>query len=247
MAQALCPHCGDLFKSRSNKKFCSQKCQKSHHRLIMRKQTPESKNNMLPTELRRNLELRHLNLVLSEKVYQMPIGERLGYVESVLQVVRSESGGLLRFLLQNQKYQYPDPKDLGLFFRSSPKAYKSFPQLCNHYLLNSPWNCYLTDFLKGVPDPSTGEVLSDGTIDIRQGAQGWKPAVAGHRKRKAKGNLKRVSKGPVYDPTERYINDWYYDGKEHREGRKSALIALNARNAQNALNALIALNAFKAA
>lgn len=222
-AQALCPQCGDLFPSRSNKKFCTQKCRKAHHRLVMRKETPEAKNNMLPSEQRRNLELRHLNLVLSEKVYRMAPNQRLGYVESVLQIARSESGGLLRFLLQNTKYQYPNPHDRGLFFMSAPKAYKTFPQLCNHYLLNSPWNCYLTDFLKGVPDPSTGEVLSDGTVDIRQGAEGWKAAVVGYRKRKNKEELKRVTKGPAEDPTGRYINNWYYDGAAHRRCRKQAL------------------------
>ena len=161
----------------------------------------------------------HLNSVLCEKVYTMPPGERMGYVEGVLQVALHSEGGLLRHLLSNKRYQYPRPDEKRLFFRQSPQSYKTFPQICNHYLLNSPWNCYLTDFLKGnVPQPSTGEVLSDGTIDIRVGAQGWKPAVAGYRTKKAKGELTRVQSGPAVDPTGRYVNHWYYDGQTHRAG-----------------------------
>lgn len=207
--EGLCPHCGELFQFRSNKTFCSQKCRKAHHKLVMRAETKSTKNDMLPSEQRHNLELRHLNLVLSERVYTLPPCKRMGYVEGVLQVARHSEGGLLRALLQNKKYQYPNPTDLTLFFRSTPKAYKTFPQLCNHYLLNSPWNCYLEQFLKWVPDPSTGEVLSDGTIDIRYGAEGWKAPVVGHRKKNSKGELPRVDLKPVIDPTGLYVHPWY--------------------------------------
>ena len=80
--------------------------------------------------------------------------------------------------------------------------------MCNHYLLNSPWNCYLSDFLKGkIPEPSTGEVHADGTIDIRIGAEGWKAPVAGHRKRG--GKVGRVKNGPKHDPDGRYIHPCY--------------------------------------
>lgn len=209
--EALCPHCGELFQFRSNKTFCSQKCRKAHHKMVMRNDTKATKNNMLPSEQRQNLELRHLNLVLSEKVYTMPPSERMGYVEGVLQVARHSEGGLLSALLANKKYQYPDPTDLLMFFRCAPKAYKTFPQLCNHYLLNSPWHCYLEHFLKGVPDPSTGEVLGDGTIDIRVGAEGWKAPVVGHRKKNSKGQLPRVDLNPVIDPTGMYVHPWYFN------------------------------------
>jgi len=224
-SQSLCPNCGDLFEYRSNKSFCSPKCRKAHHKLGMREDKAKAVNKTLPSEQRQNLELLHLNFVLCEKVYTMPPEERVGYVESVLQVALHSEGGLLRHLLSNKKYQYPNPNDLRLFFRGAPKSYKTFPQICNHYLLNSPWNCYLSDFLKGtVPEPSTGEVLSDGTIDIRINAQGsldlapgWKPAVAGHRQ-KGKREVKRVQTGPVVDPNGRYVNYWYYDGQSHRAG-----------------------------
>ena len=59
--------------------------------------------------------------------------------------------------------------------------------------------------------------MSDGTIDIRIGAQGWKPAVAGHRQ-KGKGVTKRVQKAPAHDPSGLYVNRWYYDGQSHRAG-----------------------------
>ena len=234
-SQSLCPNCGDLYEYRSNKSFCSTKCRKAHHKLGMRDDKAKAVNKTLPSEQRQNLELLHLNFVLCEKVYTMPPEERVGYVESVLQVALYSEGGLLRHLLSNKKYQYPNPNDLRLFFRGAPKSYKTFPQICNHYLLNSPWNCYLSDFLKGtVPEPSTGEVLSDGTIDVRinahsqradalQGsldlAPGWKPAVAGHRQKgKGKGKVKRVQTGPEVDPNGRYVNYWYYDGQSHRAG-----------------------------
>ena len=225
--QSLCPHCGELFGYRSNKTYCSPKCRKSHNKLMLREEKASAKNRMLPSEQRQNTEVFHLNAVLSEKVYTMPPHERMGYVEGVLQVALHPKGGLLRALLQNMKYQYPDPKQEKLFFRNSPKSYKTFPQLCNHYLLNSPWNCYLQDFLKGkVPAPSTGEVLPDGTIDIRIGAEGWKAAVAGHRKRNNKGKVKRVAKGPAHDPSGLYVHPWYFDGEKHRVGAKATLMVL---------------------
>lgn len=215
--QSVCPNCGVLFTFRSNKKFCSSKCRKAHSKLVLREDQTKTINRTLPLERRQNLELKHLNLVLCEKVYTMPPGERVGYVEDVLQVALHSNGGLLRHLLCNKKYQYPNREQTSLFFRRSPISYKTFPQICNHYLLNSPWNCYLSDFLKGeVPEPSTGEVLSDGTIDIRVNAQGWKPAVVGYKKRK--GKVERVQKGPVVDPSGRYVNYWYYDGESHRAG-----------------------------
>ncbi|MCR9156646.1 MAG: hypothetical protein NXH80_05325 [Rhodobacteraceae bacterium] len=226
LSKSVCPNCGDLFEYRSNKKYCKPKCRKAHSKLVLREEQCRTKNNMLPSEVRQNVELWHLNAVLSEKVYTMPPQERMGYVEDILQVALHSKGGLLRALLQNKKYQYPNRNQEKLFFRNSPKSYKTFPQLCNHYLLNSPWNCYLQEFLKGnVPEPSTGEALADGTINIRIGAQGWKPAVAGHKKRKAKEELPRVQKGPARDPSGRYIHPWYYDGQSHRTAAKEALSA----------------------
>jgi hypothetical protein len=220
--KSVCPQCGDLFEYRSNKTFCSPKCRKAHSKLVLREGQTKTINKTLPSEQRQNLELKHLNLVLCEKVYTMSPGERVGYVEDVLQMARHSEGGLLRHLLSNKKYQYPNREQTSLFFRRSPQSYKTFPQICNHYLLNSPWGCYLSDFLKGgIPEPSTGEVLADGTIDIRVNAQGWKPAVAGYKRRN--GEVKRVQKGPVVDPTGLYINHWYYDGATHRTG---ALVAL---------------------
>lgn len=224
--KSVCPKCGVLFPYRSNKTYCRTACRKAHHKLLMRGPADIGSNRMLPSERRENLELFHLNAVLCERVYTMKPSDRVGYVEDVLQTVRGVRSGLLYRLLSNDKYRYPDRNNVGLFFRNSPKSYKTFPQMCNHYLLNSPWNCYLKDFLVPglIPEPCTGEVFEDGTVDAHPLATGWKPAVVGHRKRKSKGQeLRRYVKGVAPDPSGRFQHPWYRDGRSHRHGAKKAI------------------------
>ena len=228
-SESVCPNCADLFEYRSNKTYCSPKCRKAHNKTLLREGKQGGINNALHSEIRQNMELLHLNAVLCEKVYTMAPADRYGYVENILQIALANHGGLLRHLLCNKKYQYPDPTNRKLFFRGAPKSYKTFPQMCNHYLLNSPWNCYLSDFLKGkAPPPSTGEVYADGTIDIRIGAEGWKSPVAGHRHKG--GKIKRYVKGPVIDPLGHYENPWYLDGATHRKGAKAAVRGKSVAN-----------------
>ena len=90
--------------------------------------------------------------------------------------------------------------------------------------MTSPHKCYLEDFLKGVPEPSTGEVLEDGTIDIRIGAEGWTESKSGFRNKKSGGKRTKSSKF-VVDPTGQYIHPWYFQRDKFKQTKVEVLKA----------------------
>lgn len=223
----VCPNCGDTFPYRSNKLFCSRPCKVKHHKRMVRGGMDKDRiSTQTHTEARRSLELYDLNRVLSAKLYGLHPGERLGYIEEILQIARKQSGGLLRALLSNKRFIYPNPEEKRKFHRGSPQTYCTFPQACNRYLVTSPWNCYLNQFMRGiVPEPATGEVFMDGStvisVDVREGDRGWKVIATGSFKR-SNGRTVRPDARPK-DPTGAYIHPWYFDGRSHRAGAKAAL------------------------
>ena len=214
--QALCPSCGTFFNYRSNKQYCSSKCRKKANR-----QSAKLDEKITKTESRRQYELFNLNDVLSHKLYTMPPIERYGYVDSIIKLAKETDGGLLRALLMNRKFIYPDPDNTKFFYRRLPKAYKSFPQAVNHFTLNSPLGCYSIDYIKGkYVEPPTGEVMADGTTDAPEGALGWRRSMTGYKKR---GVEQKRSTKFVEDKAGMYIHPWYYDGATHRQGAIDAL------------------------
>lgn len=166
------------------------------------------------------MELYDLNYVLSAHLYGLPISKRLGYVEMVLQIARASVGGVLRALLSNKKFVYPDIGERRLFHRGAPQSYCTFPQACNRYLITSPWDCYLEQFLSGSPEPNTGEVLESGLIVQAPGDRGWKDIRRGFKGKK--GRTRHYASRAI-DPTGSYINPWYLDGLSHRSGAKLAI------------------------
>ena len=211
--QSRCRNCGDLFKYRSNKTFCSPKCRKSHHKSQIRETAKGSgrvsSNQMTRDEVRNREEEYALLHVLAEKLYTLAPSERLGYVEDILQIAKVQRGGLLRRVLSNRTFIYPDPDKTRLFYRQSPKSYCTFPQACNRYLLTSPHKCYLRDFLRGVPEPLTGEVLEDDTINIKIDAKGWTEFQSAFNNKRS-GGKKNNHKKFVLDTEGQYIHPWYF-------------------------------------
>ena len=214
--KTLCPSCGSFFDYRSNKQYCSSKCRKKANR-----QSAKLDENITKTESRRQHELFNLNDVLSHKLYTTPPMERYGYMESIIKLAREANGGLLRALLMNTEFIYPNKAKTKFFYLRLPKAYKSFPQAVNHYTLNSPHHCYSIDYIKGKSvEPPTGEVMADGTTDAPEDAIGWLPPMVGYKRRGVK--QKRSTKF-VEDKAGMYIHPWYYDGATHRQGAIDAL------------------------
>ncbi len=226
--KGVCLNCGDMFKYRANKTFCSPKCRMSHHKAQIRETSKGSgrvsSNKMTIEEVRNREEEYALLHVLAEKLYTLKPSQRLGYIEDILQIAKVQRGGLLRRVLCNKTFIYPNPNKTRLFYRQSPKSYCTFPQACNRYLMTSPHKCYLEDFLRVVPEPSTGEVLEDETIDIRIGSKGWAESKRGFRKKKAGGKRTKSNKF-VVDPTGQYIHPWYFQPDKFKKTKADVLKA----------------------
>lgn len=156
--EAMCPVCCHGFnKSRKNKVYCSPKCKKSHSQRIIRK---KHKNNSKESRAKRreNEVLFDTAFRLAEMLYTTPPNERLGFMNNLIEKAR-EGTSLLRSLLINITFVYPDRENKKLFRHGCPQEYKTISEAANAYCLNSPWQSDVISVIKGmVPEPSTGEI-----------------------------------------------------------------------------------------
>ena len=157
-AQSVCPVCHFEYPYRSNKKFCSPNCRKNSSQRALRKQRTEN-NTYSPTKARINKEHYELAMRLAETLYTMPTNERLGYIESLIQLARSGISPKLRNILTDPTFVWPDPNDRHLFFRGC-REYCTIAQAVDRYCRASPWNSRGPDVVRGITsEPETGEVV----------------------------------------------------------------------------------------
>lgn len=174
---SLCPSCGSLFPYRSNKTFCSPNCRKAHSKREARRSRPANAAHRRD-KARQQYQKYDLAMRMAERLYTMPPGERLGYLEAIIRLARSGHAPLVRDILSTPQLLRANPEDRFLFWRRAPKAYLTITQAANRYCLWSPWAAPVHRVVRGlVPEPPTGEVLPDGTVDEGEpGSQqrGWK-------------------------------------------------------------------------
>ena len=164
-SHTLCPSCGILFPYRSNKTFCSPNCRKAHSKREARREKPA---NALSSryKARHQYEKYDLAMRMAERLYTMPPGERLGYLETVIQLARGGHSPLVRDILTTPQLLKPNPDHRYLFWRKAPQSYCTITQAANRYCLWSPWAAPVFHVVTGkVPEPPTGEVFPDGSID----------------------------------------------------------------------------------
>lgn len=179
----LCPSCGNLFPYRSNKTFCSANCRKAHSKRAERRSKPVNAANYR-SKAEHQYRKFDLAMRMAERLYTMPPGQRLGYIEAIIQLARGGHAPLVRDILTTPQLLRPDPSDRFMFWRRAPKAYLTISQAANRYCLRSPWAASVDRVVTGkVPEPPTGEVFPDGTIDegeTRLQRGGW---VRGKKRR----------------------------------------------------------------
>lgn len=138
---------------------------------------------------------------MAERLYTMPPGERLGYLETIIRLARDGHSPLVRDILTTPKLIKPNPNDRWLFFRSSPGVYCTISQAANRYTLWSPWAAPIALVVRGeVPEPPTGVIEEDGTTDNGRG----------FLKRKSGDTL---NKGDFSDRPN--VHPWYNSGDEY--------------------------------
>lgn len=155
--QSTCPECGTAFPYRSNKRFCSPTCRKNESQKRRRKDNPVNAQNN-PTTRREQHEVYELADRLTETLYSMPLTERLGYMEELVQLARSGDCPKLRKIMTNPAFIRPSRQDRKLFWRGSSE-YCTIAQAADRYCRYSPWQASVAKVVRGqVPEPPTGEV-----------------------------------------------------------------------------------------
>ncbi|WP_073257439.1 hypothetical protein [Shimia gijangensis] len=101
---------------------------------------------------------------MAETLYTMPPGQRLGYIEEIIQLARSGQCPRIRKILTMPALIRPDPTKKHLFYQGR-KSYCTISQAANRYCRASPWDAGIADVVRGkVPEPPTGEV--DEALDL---------------------------------------------------------------------------------
>jgi hypothetical protein len=108
----VCPGCNQEFPYRRNKRVCSVRCRNKVNRT--------TQNGTESVTKRRHLIHRNdTAMVLAQRLYSLPPGERLGYVQELVQRAR-EGDTWLREVLSNHRLIKPNPiHDRHLFHRYS--------------------------------------------------------------------------------------------------------------------------------
>ena len=157
---STCPECGIDFPYRSNKTFCSPRCRKASSQRERRRREPANAANSLSVR-REQHEVFELASRMAETLYTMPLGQRLGYIEEIVQLARSGDYPRVRQILTMPKLIYPNPQEKHLFLRGD-RSYCTISQAADRYCRSSPWNAGVADVVRGkVPDPPTGEVTEE--------------------------------------------------------------------------------------
>ena len=152
--QSLCPNCGTLFPYRSNKTYCSPRCRDAAKKRKARRKAPANAGHSY-TKARQQHEKFELAERMAERLYSMPPRDRLGYLESIIRLARDGHSPRVRDILTTPQLIRPNPQNRYLFYRGR--------------------------VVKGlVPEPPTGEVFEDGTVD--GGGPGFKSGTPGKGK-----------------------------------------------------------------
>lgn len=163
--QSLCPNCGTLFPYRSNKTYCSARCRDAAKKRKARRNTPVNAGYSY-TKARAQHEKFELAGRMAERLYSMPPRDRLGYLESIIHLARDGHSPMVRDILTTPQLVRPNPQNRYLFYRGRPSVYCTIAQAANRYTVWSPWSSTVDRVVKGlVPEPPTGEVFEDGTVD----------------------------------------------------------------------------------
>lgn len=174
------PSCDNTYKHRSNKKFCSDNCRKEGNR-------PKQNSMSSPTKARNQLEMFDRALVLGEMLYQKerslnfykfgrlqdsprssnkgrsPI-ERLAFMEELIQLARGGDAQLRDILTKPHMRDANGYLDPHLFPFGNP-AYCTIAKAASIYCYRF-WKATAHDVVYNkMPEPPTGEVFKDGTVD----------------------------------------------------------------------------------
>lgn len=152
-----CKLCHSSFDGRANKIFCSNRCRKQSHQHIKRQAMPQ--NAQHSKEIRRKQsELFELASRLAERLYTMPVEERLGYMETLINHARGDSQPDLRRILMLPQLIYARNDEPHKFWRRCPYSYRTISQAADNYCKRF-WRKGIVFVIKH-PNyyPETGEV-----------------------------------------------------------------------------------------
>ena len=147
---ATCLHCRSEMTSRSNKKYCSDKCRQYGNR---NKQNSANSSAVA----RRNYVLFDTARLMADRLYNLPPSERLGHIKALIDEART-GNTQLRELLSNHRLRNPSDSERWLHARGS-RQYCTIAQAANAYCFRF-WGTHVTDVVYDRCDePETGELL----------------------------------------------------------------------------------------
>lgn len=168
-SQSVCPNCASLFPYRSNKTYCSPRCRDAAKKRKARRKNPTNASHSI-SKARAQHEKFELAERMAERLYSMPPFERLGYLDTIIRLARNGHSPLVRDILTTPQLIRPNPTHTYLFYRGRPSVYCTISQAANRYTVWSPWRSTVDRVVKGlVPEPPTGVVRKDGTVDGGRG------------------------------------------------------------------------------
>jgi hypothetical protein len=158
MKEKNCINCGGTFTAtRRDRKYCSTTCRQTTSQRVRRKSNPANSHSS-SAKWRTNLELFDRSLRLSEELYTLPVGSRLGYMRDLIERAR-EGCPKLRQLLSNQYLL--TTQERWLHHRRCPAAYFTITKAADRYC-RKLWRASAADVVYGrAEEPPTGEVLPE--------------------------------------------------------------------------------------
>lgn len=177
--EATCANCGKIFaRSRPNQIHCSPNCRKAHSQKARRTENPVNSRSS-PTKRRRDQEFFERSLRLAEMLYGLPVSERLGFMQELIEEARSGNTAL-REILTNQYLLKANRDNRRLFHRKCPAAYFTIAQAADRYCRKF-WAANIREVVYGLaPEPPTGEIISSENVVtiINKGDEDERAAVA---------------------------------------------------------------------
>jgi hypothetical protein len=146
-----CPRCSALVQGRRNKIYCSPNCRKRHKEIKRNSFSSVSKR-------RENTEFFEKAKRLAEQYYNIPPGQRLGYLKNLIDLARSGEDMKLRDILSNYKLLHPHPVDDKHLFHRENRANGTIAQEASKYCKRL-WKADVKEVVYGkAPEPPTGLV-----------------------------------------------------------------------------------------
>lgn len=157
--EATCAHCNKRFRrSRRDQIHCSSNCRKLHSQKA-RRQGNSVNSRSSPTKRRRDQEFFDVSLRLGERLYGLPVGERLGFMQTLIEEARSGNTAL-REILSNHYLLKANWEKPYLFHRECPATYFTIAQAADRYCRKF-WRASVRAVVYGrAPEPPTGEVIT---------------------------------------------------------------------------------------